>query len=626
MIPFSRLLRSGLPLWEKIASPTVVSWIKDGISLPFRHAAPEPFCVPNRYLPPQSRQFITSEIKELLRQDIVEKVTVKPHCISPVHCVPKKTGKFRLIHDLRLLNSYCGPPSFSNEGITEVLQLIKPDDVLVTFDIKSGFHHVPINASDRKYLGFEWQGHFYQWKCLPFGLNSSPYFFYKIIRPVVQYLRGKGLRIVAFVDDFLLMTTTERADRDKNLVLDAFRELGLQPNFEKSSLTPEPTKQYIGYIIKTVNSDGHVWLEIPRSRIKSLRHDISRLLRTGKGSARALARVAGQCVSMCKVILPSKLLLRNLYRLLKTRTSWQDQLLLDPETIKDLRWWSQALTTWNGKAVTPFTINTQLTTDASSTGWGAHMDGKKAMGFWNQRMSQEHSNYRELMAVVMAIQSFSTLLEGRTVQLLSDNITTIAYLNNLGGSQRELSQLATAIWAECYRLRIQLLAKHLAGSRNTLADQLSRVSPKYEWMLHPGVFRHIDRLFGPHDVDRFASMTTAQLPMYNSYVFDPQSSGVDALAQDNWGSLNNYVNAPFRLLPRILDILQAQQAVATVIAPWWPAQPWFRRLQAMSFMEPLQLPLSSRTVLAVNTRAEPLRNPRWTVYAWRVSGRTEPHL
>ena len=72
-------------------------------------------------------------------------------------------------------------------------------------------------------------------------------------------------------------------------------------------------------------------------------------------------------------------------------------------TLKDLEWWLEALKDWNGRAVVNPTIDVQVTTDTSSTGWGAHMVG--LMGFWNQRMSHKHSNYQKLMAVMMGIQS-----------------------------------------------------------------------------------------------------------------------------------------------------------------------------------------------------------------------------
>ena len=621
MVCYSKQLRSGLDLWNIIANDSVLDWIRDGVKIPFQGHQPDSYLISNKPSSKSNSDFIDHELADLLQSDVIEEVYSQPYCVSPIHAVLKKNGKFRLITDLRKLNESCSPPKFANEGIKEVLQLVKPNDCLVTFDIKNGFFHVPVHAEHRPFLGFEWKEHFYQWKCLPFGLNGSPYFFYKVIRPVLQYLRQRGLRIVAFVDDFLLMSSPESILSDRQIVLDTFAELGLLLNFEKSSLEPAHSKEYIGYVIKTVNDDGKVWIHVPQARIRKLRHDIRRALHLGTATARALARIAGQCVSMCKVILPSKLLLRNLYRLLQTRESWQDCLTIDVGTTKDLEWWLEALKHWNGRAVLAPTIDLQLTTDASSTGWGAHLQGETSMGFWNQRMSQEHSNYRELMAVMMALQSFKRRLQGHSVQLLSDNITTVAYLNHLGGSQANLSQLATAIWAECFRMDIQLHAKYLPGSLNQTADHLSRMTPKYEWMLHPALFRHIDSLFGPHDIDRFASMTTTQLPMYNSYMLDPLSSGVDALAQHDWGSMNNYVNPPFRLIPQVLDVIEDQGAVATLLAPYWPAQSWFQRLQRLAVAPPILLPVSRRTVRAVSHMVEPLRNRYWKICVWRISGR-----
>ena len=63
--------------------------------------------------------------------------------------------------------------------------------------------------------------------------------------------------------------------------------------------------------------------------------------------------------------------------------------------------------------------------------------------------------------------------------------------------------------------------------------------------------------------------------------WNPLTSGVDALAQKDWGSVKNYVNAPFALIPKVLQIVK-EQAVATIIAPKWPAQTWYRDLVSMT--------------------------------------------
>ena len=171
--------------------------------------------------------------------------------------------------------------------------------------------------------------------------------------------------------------------------------------------------------------------------------------------------------------------------------------------------------------------------------------------------------------------------------------------------------------------KITLQAAYLSGVENWKADQLSRMSSTYEWMLHPNMFQLLDRVWGPHHVNCFASFMTTQLPEYNSMFWDPMTHGVNALAQTDWASKNNYVNPPFALIPKVLDIIQSQGATATLIAPKWEGQFWYQRLLSMLIDQPIRLPKSARTILAIGPKAEPLKNVRWKLYAWRICGRLD---
>lgn len=263
-------------------------------------------------------------------------------------------------------------------------------------------------------------------------------------------------------------------------------------------------------------------------------------------------------------------------------------------------------------------IDGQLTTDASHIGWGATYNGKQAQGFWNVRVARQSSNYRELLTVLMALQSFKQTIVNKCIQVLSDNITTVAYLNHMGGPSEALTKIAKAIWAVCLEQGITIIARHLPGVQNVEADMLSRLLDKFEWRLNPCLFGWLDTLWRQHTIDRFASMLTTQTPVYNSRFLDPLSQGVDALAQNDWAEHNNFVNPPFRMIPQILDTIVSQKATATIIAPWWPAQPWAHRLRQLSIRPPIRLPNNRRAFWG--NQPEPLRNCRWKIYAWRLCG------
>ena len=205
----------------------------------------------------------------------------------------------------------------------------------------------------------------------------------------------------------------------RDLFIELLQSLGWTINFEKSDLVPSLSKTFIGYVID--NSGSRTVIKVTSDRIRKVRKDINRVLKKQSVTARGLARIAGQCVSMSKCVLPAKLLLRNMYRLLKSRLCWSDVLLLDTCTNNDLKWWYESLTQWNGVIVENKPIDCQLVTDASSIAWGAWTDSLKAQGFWIHRVAYASSNYRELLAVYMGLMSFRKMFANKHVQILSDN-------------------------------------------------------------------------------------------------------------------------------------------------------------------------------------------------------------
>jgi len=100
-------------------------------------------------------------------------------------------------------------------------------------------------------------------------------------------------------------------ESQRNFVLEELQKFGLQINSEKSCLTPSQKVKFIGFVIETNANENSVHLTISKDRISKVKRDIKRALKHGHVSARFLARIAGQLVSMTKAIIPTKLFLRN---------------------------------------------------------------------------------------------------------------------------------------------------------------------------------------------------------------------------------------------------------------------------------------------------------------------------
>lgn len=89
----------------------------------------------------------------------------------------------------------------------------------------------------------------------------------------------------------------------------------------------------------------------------------------------------------------------------------------------------------------------------------------------------------------------------------------------MGGSKsRACNDIAKRIWQFALQRNNFLSSAHLPGKQNTLADRESRVfNDRTEWMLHQDIFQKISQLWGPFEVDLFASRLNKQIDTYVSW-------------------------------------------------------------------------------------------------------------
>lgn len=111
-----------------------------------------------------------------------------------------------------------------------------------------------------------------------------------------------------------------------------------------------------------------------------------------------------------------------------------------------------------------------------------------------------------------------------------------------------------------------------------------------EWKLDTRVFRDIDEIYGPLDIDLFASRINAQLKTYVSFLPDPTAIAVDAFSL-TWTVNKLYFGfPPFSLLGRVLQKLEEDRARMVLVAPLWTTQHWFPKMLRLLTSTPRILP------------------------------------
>jgi hypothetical protein len=85
---------------------------------------------------------------------------------------------------------------------------------------------------------------------MPFGLGPAPRVFTKILKPVVGFLQQQGLRLVVYLDDILIIGSSEVETRKAvKMVVDLFEFLGFVIQLEKSVTEPSQSLEYIGLVV-----------------------------------------------------------------------------------------------------------------------------------------------------------------------------------------------------------------------------------------------------------------------------------------------------------------------------------------------------------------------------------------
>ncbi|XP_043499927.1 uncharacterized protein LOC122522709 [Polistes fuscatus] len=313
--------------------------------------------------------------------------------LSSIFLVPQKNGKMRFILNLKNLNKFIETIHFKMEDFRTIY----------------------------------WQGHLYEFICLPFGLSTAPWVFTKIMKPVISHLRLLGWLSVVYLDDWWLVGTSRYLCSQNIKVSREFLEsLGFILNLKKSNLDPSTSCKFLGFIF----------------------------------NSQEFSQLVGNITAACPAInygwLHSKKFERQRYlELLKANDNYDCVMKISSSLTPEFNWWLNNIFISNNP-IRSSKFSTTIFSDASSTGWGATCD--------------------ELLAVFNGLKTFASNLFDCEILLRVDNSTAIAYINKMGGTKYEyLNDLTYEIWEWCEQRNLWLFASYIPSKDNE-ADEASRIA------------------------------------------------------------------------------------------------------------------------------------------------------
>jgi hypothetical protein len=411
------------------------------------------------------------------------------------------------------------------EGISSLQELIRQNAFFVKTDLKDAYLTVPAHPEDRKFYRILWGGGgvFYQFRCLGFGLSSAPWIFTKILKPIVNFLRRQGLRLIIYLDDILILNSNaEGAGRDYLFAVSIFEKCGFLINLEKSVETPEQVIEYLGLIIDSKSLS----LSLRPEKIVEIIDLCGKALERVSVSLREIAKILGNLAWVIKAILFAQSHYRDLQAQYiegckQLGGSLNSTIILDKKSKQNLTWWIANVRESNGRPMSATDPNLKIFLDASLSGWGAVLNEVSSRGPWTLGDKDRHINKLELLAALNGLKYFTSQVSNLSVRLMLDNFTAVHYIIKSGGTRSPaLSAISADIvdWCEKRKLSneaIQLI--HLPGVLNVLADQQSRMrNESSDWKLQESTFQRIRALWEP-EIDLFASTWNRQLDRFVSW-------------------------------------------------------------------------------------------------------------
>jgi len=577
-------LKYFLKAWERITDNQNILNAIVGYKIPFISEPQQSQWPAQIQFNEEENNYIKDKIAELLANGVIRTTdATEVKFMSNIFLVPKSENDFRLILNLKKLNSFVHNEHFKMDDYRSACTLVSENCFMAILDLKDAYHLIPVDPSDQFFLCFMWNNIIYRYTCIPFGLSTAPRLFTKLFKPVLGKLRSKGYSSVGYIDDFLLLGNSEmdclnNLKRTKAL----FTKLGWLIN-EKKTVLPCQQVTYLGFVFNSIQMTIALKPK-KQAMIITLANHVLKCNSDKQLTCLLLAKFIGNLVAATPTVPYGELYVRQL-ELEKTKAleinggEFSGQLILSAEAISDIYWW-QVKVQQSFKSIRCIQYDLVLTTDASLTGWGAHDSVNTLHGHWNTVEKRLHINTLELMAIEKALNSLGK--KGRNILIRTDSTTAIAYINNFGGCRSAINhKVAKRIWQQCEKLSQHIYASYISTHCNFVADSLSRIQlDETDFSLNSTEFDTICRRLGRPEIDLFATAVTKKCKLFVSWYPQPGCLAVDAFTI-RWTSFY-YAFPPFALVSKVLKKAKFQQASGIIVVPFWPTQSWFPMFLEMS--------------------------------------------
>ena len=571
-------LKRHIAWWKNnISNEYILNIIENGYKLPLLSMPKEEF-LKNNLSARQEPSFVSEEILKLLATGVLIEQKTPPLVVNPFTVAKNAANKMRLVLDLRTVNPLLAITKYKYEDISVVSEYLEKNCFLCVFDLKSGYHHIDIDIADQTFLGCSWEGKYYTYSALPFGLAVAGLVFSKVLKELVKKWRAEGIKIVLYLDDGILVADNlAEATRHSSIIQADLSNAGFIVNQEKSVWVPSKRLKWLGFVLDTDKNT----FEVPQDKLLRLRISINNALAINQFcSARCLAKVVGKITSLFHALgNVVYILTKNCQCWIADRSSWGSKSRLPEVVIQELVFWYENLYQLDNMPLEKpfFKSDIVIYSDASATGAGAFIldsPGFELVEFWNKEEAVKSSTWREIRTVTIFLGVHKQFLKNRNVSWFTDN-QAVPRIIFKGSMKNDLQTEALSIFNLCLENNINLSISWIPRDSNEEADQLSKVHDRDDWQISSHIFNFLNRSEGPFTCDCFASNISKKYKKCYAKYWCSNVAGINGLAY-SWEGETVWLVPPPKLIIQTIGHCRVCKAVGILIIPkllsasFWP--------------------------------------------------------
>ena len=507
------------------------------------------------------------------------------------------------------------------ETIDSVRLALRKNDWAISVDLKDAYFHILIHRKSRRYLRFHFMGRTYQFRALAFGLSPAPYVFTRVVKMVVKHCRRQGMRLHAYLDDWLQPSTSQSLSiQHRDQLLCTVLSLGFVPNWDKSELIPSQMFCFLGARIDLEKG----MIGPSPDRIVRLQTIIQKMLASHSASAPG----SSFCTRTDGICGPSPSLWPGSQAF---TTMACERPVVSGNPVLGLPYFTGSLVQTSSRAMAEQGFSSCYGSTGSSTTRLLSVHGCESGG-----LGRPSGRSLSFKPVVCSMEQRTHKCSGTPSSLVSSEVLSsgnfrlpgvavnrqhncggLSEQRRGGGRFRTLSFMATKLLAWCAKRQVSLTAKFIPSKLNVLANSLSRKGQiiHTEWTLHRGTLSQIFHFWEVPHIDLFATRLNNQLPTFVSPFHDPFAWAVDAMSL-SWEGMLAYAFPPIPLLLKVLLKMEKETCLVILIAPCWESHPCFPVLLSLLVAPAIKLPCRRDLLIQPHSRLTHLKPEIFNLHAW----------